>query len=117
MLATQAGDAGRTVGASLTTTTETTIYTVVSTIQVVRGDTMKLCNTDTSNDVDVTVTWTDDSASQTTSLYVGTIPAKSYHDLDLQGMFLYISDTIEVTAGSANDIDVTLTVVEQARQT
>lgn len=100
-------------GVTLTTTDPTTVYTCPA---ATTGIVQAVCasNVDTVNDTTVTVTWTDDSnADADYSLITGaSVPKTSTLQVLDKPIVLEAGDTIVVTAGSANDLDVTVSVLQ-----
>lgn len=104
-----ARDPSRSVGAKLTTTNDTTIFTVTGYTQVVGIR----CANITSSAATVTVSWY--SNADTTAyrlVYQQSIPGNLYAYFPLEGFGVSAGDEIRVQAGTANAIDVVLTVVE-----
>lgn len=101
----------------LTTDTQTTVYTAPTGF-VAKLDKIKLTNVDASSAVTVTIEWTDDSASTTyTLLSLYSLAVHTYLDFDLIGLVFDEGDTLKVTAGAANDLEVHVSVAHIQRGT
>lgn len=104
-----ARDPSRSIGAKLSTTNDTTIFTVTGYTQVVGIR----CTNVTGSAATVTVSWY--SNADTTAyrlVYQQSIPGNLYAYFPLEGFGVSEGDEIRVQAGTANAIDVVLTVVE-----
>lgn len=104
-----ARDPSRSIGAKLTATTDTTIFTVTGYTQVVG---IRCANVTASAAV-VTISWY--SAADLAAyrlVYQQSIPGNLYAYFPLEGFGVSEGDEIRVQAGTANAIDVVLTVVE-----
>lgn len=98
-------------GKKLTTTSETSIYTVPDKTQaVVLG--INLSNIDGTSSVDATVSWVDTSASLTFLITSTDAVAADSREFIEFPIALAVGDEIRVTASAANDLDVIVTVVE-----
>lgn len=99
----------RSVGSSLSATTETAVYTAGAYAQVVG---VRIANK-AASDTTATLSWysSKDDASYVL-VYQAPILAHSYAYFPLEGFALISSDEIRVTAGAADALDVVLTVVE-----
>lgn len=106
-------DNGVTVGFKLTATTQTTLYTIPNQQGVYgKGVSLTLCNVDGTSAVDITIEWTDNSASTTYKLLsTHSIPADSTIIFDLGGMKLDAGDAIKATASAANDVEGVLSLL------
>lgn len=99
----------RAVGAHLTTTAETTVYTAKQYVQVVN---IHCANTSAAS-ATVTVKWYDSSlADSFVLLNAAPVAANDALHLIVEAFGIASADEIRITAGTANVIDVTLTVVE-----
>lgn len=104
-----ARDPSRSIGAKLTATTDTTIFTVTGYTQIVGIR----CVNVTAVAATVTVSWY--SAADLAAYRLAfeqSIPGNLYAYLPLEGFGVSAGDEIRVQAGTANAIDVVLTVVE-----
>lgn len=104
-----ARDPSRSIGAKLTTTTDTTIFTVTGYTQVVGIR----CANVTASAATVTISWFSDAdAAAYRLVYQQSIPGNLYAYFPLEGFGVSAGDEIRVQAGTANAIDVVLSVVE-----
>ena len=101
----------RTVGKSITTTALTTMYTCD--VKVAHMASVHAANASTVSET-VTISWFDSSASATYDLITAaTVTAGSYFRLEFNdGFVLRKNDEIRVTAGSADELDVIVTIIE-----
>lgn len=106
-------DRSRSIGAKLSTTGQTSIYTCPAATYA-KGVSIQLCNVDGSNAADVTIEWLDFSASTTYKLLsTYSLPADYSEPFSLKGLSMEPGDQIYVTTPMAgNDVEVTLTVTE-----
>ena len=114
-------DTFKNVGVDMTTTGPTTIYTVPTanpgalppifpTTGVVKS--IIICN-DSANTTEYTIEWTDSSASATYKITSDkTIATDITYEVLLQPLVLEESDLIKITANAANEIHITLSVLE-----
>lgn len=104
-----ARDPSRSIGAQLTTTADTTIFTVTGYTQIVGIR----CANVTGTAATVTVSWYSSADTAAYRLvYQQSIPGNLYAYIPLEGFGVSAGDEIRVQAGTANAIDVVLTVVE-----
>jgi hypothetical protein len=102
-------DPSRSIGAKLTATTDTTIFTVTGYTQVVGIR----CANVTASAATVTVSWYSNADLAAYRLvYQQSIPGNLYAYFPLEGFGVSAGDEIRVQAGTANAIDVVLTVIE-----
>ncbi|MBZ9922197.1 hypothetical protein LB579_31440 [Mesorhizobium sp. BR1-1-7] len=102
-------NATRLVGAHLTTTNDTTVFTAAGYTQVVG---IRLANI-TGTDRTATVAWfSDGDSSAYRLLYQHIVPANSAVWLSLEAFALKVDDEIRVQASLANAIDVIVSVAE-----
>lgn len=101
----------RLIGTSLTTTNNTAVFTApASGYDQVIG--VRVVNK-TALDAVVTLTWFDNSANASFHIiYQRTIPANSDEYFPLEGFALPGGDEIRAQAGTANALDVTVSIAE-----
>ena len=116
-------DTFKNTGIDLTTTDPTTIYTVPTAAPGVTGTppifpttavikSIIICN-DSANTTEFTIEWTDTSASATYKITNDkTIATDTTYEVLLQPLVLEESDLIKITANAANEIHITLSVLE-----
>ena len=114
-------DTFKNAGVDLTTTDPTTIYTVPTaapgalppvfpTTGVVKS--ILICN-DSANTTEYTIEWTDSSASATYKITNDkTIATDTTYEVLLQPLVMEESDLIKITANAANELHITLSVLE-----
>ena len=114
-------DTFKNVGVDLSTTDPTTIYTVPTaapgalppvfpTTAVIKY--ILICN-DSGNTTEYTIEWTDSSASATYKITNDkTITTDTTYEVLSQPLVLEESDLIKITANAANEIHITLSVLE-----
>ncbi len=75
---------------------------------------IQVANVDGTNDVDVTVQWTDSSASSavTRLCFNATVGAKDALSVPAGGLILESGDKIQALASAASDAEITVCVVE-----
>ena len=107
----------------MTTTGPTTIYTVPTAAPGITGTppifpttgvvkSIIVCN-DSANTTEYTIEWTDSSASATYKITNDkTIATDTTYEVLLQPLVLEESDLIKITANAANQIHITLSVLE-----
>ncbi|PWL17395.1 hypothetical protein DKP76_11495 [Falsochrobactrum shanghaiense] len=99
----------RAIGAHITTTANTTIYSATGYPHVIDIR----CANLTSNDVPVTISWYSiQDSDQYRLIYQHPIPANGAITFPLDAFAPIDGDEIRVQAGSANAIDVILTIAE-----
>ena len=104
-----AKDPSRSIGAKLTTVNDTDIFTVTGYTQIVGIR----CTNVTAVAAVVTVSWYDNDTTLAYRLvFQQSIPGNLYAYYPLEGFGVAAGDIIRVQAGTANAIDVVLTVVE-----
>lgn len=104
-----AKDPSRSIGAKLTTTADTTIFTVTGYTQIIGIR----CANVTASPVPVTVSWfSADDATAYRLVFQQPIPGNLYAYFPLEGFGVDPGDQIRVQAGTASAIDAVLTVVE-----
>ena len=97
---------------ALSSTDLTTVYTCPPNFTAIIRDVF-LTNVDGSSAVDVTLKYTDTSASATYSLLsTKSIAADSYLRLENSYIVLETGDILKAQAGAANDLEVTIFVEE-----
>ncbi len=102
-------DACRLVGAHLTATTNSTVFKAVGYIQVIG---LRLTNI-TSTDTTATVSWYSAGArDQYRLLFQHIIPANGQIWLPLEAFALNENDEIRIQAGTANALDLVLSISE-----
>ena len=90
----------------------TTIYTCPTNYKAVIKE-LWLTNVDGTNAVDVTVKWTDASASATYAIIsTKSVAADSYLRIESANIVLEESDILKVQAGAANDLTVSAFIEE-----
>ena len=116
-------DTFKNAGVDLTTTDPTTIYTVPTAAPGITGTapifpttavikSIIICN-DSANTTEYTIEWTDTSASATYKITNDkTIATDTTYEVLLQPLVLEESDLIKITANAANEIHITLSVLE-----
>lgn len=97
----------------LLTTTAADIYTAPA-----GGAKVTMCqvaNVDGTNDVDVTVQWTDASASNavTRLCFTATVAAKDSLSIPAGGLILESGDKIQALASAAGDAEITVCVIQE----
>lgn len=99
----------RAIGAHITTTANTTIYSATGYPHVIDIR----CANLTSDDVPVSISWySSQDADQYRLIYQHLIPANGAVTFPLEGFAPTTGDEIRVQAGTANAIDVILTLAE-----
>lgn len=99
----------RLLGAHLTATTDTTVYTASGYVQVIGARAANI----TATDATVTLNWYDNSAAdEFRLLYQHTVPANGALWLPLEAFSLNSSDEIRAQAGTANALDIILSISE-----
>ena len=116
-------DTFKNAGIDLTTTDPTTIYTVPTAAPGVTGTppifpttgvikSILICN-DSANTTEYTIEWTDSSASATYKITNDkTITTDTTYEVLSQPLVLEESDLIKITANAANEIHITLSILE-----
>lgn len=107
-----AKDQCRALGVKLTGTGDTTLFTATAT-----GYTQIIgvrCTNITGTAATITVTWVDNDAGPATYylVYQQSVPGNQFLYMPLEGFGIMPSDLIKAQAGTANAIDVVLTIVE-----
>lgn len=104
-----ARDPSRSVGAKLTTTLDTTVFTVTGYTQIVGIR----CVNVTASAATVTVSWFSNAdATAYRLVFQQSIPGNLYAYFPLEGFGVSAGDQIRVQAGTASAIEVVLTIVE-----
>ena len=116
-------DTFKNAGVDMTTTGPTTIYTVPTASPGIIGTppifpttgvvkSIIICN-DSSNTTEYTIEWTDSSASATYKITSDkTITTDTTYEVLSQPLVLEESDLIKISANAANEIHITLSVLE-----
>ena len=98
---------------SLTATTLTTVYTCPANFSAVIRE-LWLTNVDGSNAADITIKWTDTSASATFSIIsTASVAADSYVRIADANIILEAGDILKAQAAVANDLMVSAFIEEQ----
>lgn len=105
-----AKEPSRAIGVKLTATTDTTLFTATAYTQIIGIR----CTNITGTAATITVTWVDNDAGPTTYnlVFQQSVPGNLFLYLPLEGFAVTSGDLIKAQAGTANAIDVVLTLVE-----
>lgn len=102
------------IGAALTTSVADLITVPADTVRHVLQ--VQACNVDGSNDVDVTLQWTDSSAAGATTrlAYQVTVAAKDARTLLAGSLALRAGDKLQALASADGDAEITVTYYDEA---
>ena len=101
------------IGKALTTSISTIFTVPANTARHVLQ--VQACNVDGTNDVDVTLQWTDSSAAGATTrlAYLVTVAAKDARSLLAGPLVLRASDTLRASASASGDAEITVTYYDE----